>query len=194
MPSGRFRFVTFRLALCAALVLLLTPLANAQARAARASITTPEEWDADISMRLGEHRYLNGDVSGALQHFKLAAKKDPRRAEAHWRISHCLVVLDRMNEALASLEKARALEPNDARYLNTMAVVQMKLGQLRPAVETARHAVRYAPRVADVWDTLGWTYLQVGDRQQARYAFETALRLEPSHTSAQEGLGLANQR
>ena len=162
--------------------------------AGRGTITTPEEWDADIAMRMGEHAYLGGDVAGALKAFESAAGKDPRRADAHWRASHCLVVLERLPEALAALERARALAPYDPRILNTLAVVQMRSGRERAAVDTARRAVRYAPRVADVWDTLGWAYLQVEDRAQARGAFETALRLDPNHASAQQGLAQARGR
>lgn len=168
---------------------MVAPVASARHSVkAYQPVTTPEEWDADIAMRLGEHAYLGGDVRAALAAFQSAAVKDPRRAEAHWRISHCLAILDRIPEALVSLERARALAPRDPRILNTLAVMQMKSGNVRSATESARRAVRQAPRVADVWDTLGWAYLQSGDRERARIAFETALRLDRSHTSAHKGL------
>lgn len=172
------------LALCAAVLISSAAVARDTAPA----VITPEEWDADIAMRLGEHAYLGGDVQTALQSFSTAASKDPRRVEAHWRVSHCLALLERNGEALAALERARTISPYDARILNTLAVVQMKAGQAKKAIESARAAVRYAPRVADVWDTLGWAYMQVDDRAQARAAFATALRLDHNHTSAQQGL------
>ena len=153
---------------------------------------TPEQWDADIAMRLGEHAYLGGDVQAALAAFRSAAAKDPHRPEAYWRTAHCLALMERIPEALQSLEKARELAPHDPRILNTLAVLTLKSGNSKSATEFARHAVSQAPRVADVWDTLGWAYLQGGDRERARTAFETALRLDPNHPSAREGLAKAH--
>ena len=149
---------------------------------------TPEQWDADIAMRLGEHAYLGGDVLAALAAFQSAASKDPRRAEAHWRCAHCLAILNRIPDALRELDRAREIAPHDPRILNTLAVIQLKTGNTRSATESARHAVSQAPRVADVWDTLGWAYLQSGDAYRAHLAFETALRLDPNHPSAKDGL------
>lgn len=145
-------------------------------------------------MRVGEHEYLGGDVSAALASFRSAAQKDPKRAEAHWRVSHCYAVMDRLPEALASLERARALAPDDPRILNTLAVVQMKAGDLKAAADSARRAVRQAPRVADVWDTVGWVYYYQREYERSRSAFETALKLDRNHGSARQGLAKARER
>ena len=161
---------------------------GAAAIPAQEHLFSPEEWDADISMRLGEHAYLGGDVNGALAAFQSAATKDPRRADASWRMSHCLAIQERIPEALHALDRALALAPTDPRILNTLAVVQMKSGNVRSAMETAKRAVLQAPRVADVWDTLGSAYLQSGDRERARLAYETALRLDRNHAAAAQGL------
>jgi Flp pilus assembly protein TadD len=177
-----------RLAL--ALALLAAPLAHAASPAPSASPhqTSAGEWEADHSMRLGEHAYLEGDIHRALAHFRAAAEKDPRRAECRWRSAHCLVVYGRFREAVAELERARAIAPEDPRILNTLAVVQMRRGLNLEAARAAEQAVRFAPGVADVWDTLGWASLGAGNRERARVAFETAVRLDPHNRSAKRGL------
>lgn len=149
---------------------------------------TAGEWDADLAMRIGDHAYLEGDLYEALESFRAAAVKDPRRADAHWRLAHCMVALRRLREATRELERALALSPEDPRVLNTLAVVQMRKGELPQAIRTAERAISGAPGVADVWDTLGWAALTAGDRARARTAFETALRLDPRNKSSRRGL------
>lgn len=149
---------------------------------------TSGQWEADIAMRLGEHAYLGGDMPAALAAFQAALAKDPSRVEALWRMSHCLVVMERIPEAIVLLERARKLAPDDARILNTFAVVRLRAGQAADATALARKAVSHAPGVADVWDTLGQAYLKAHDKIRARTAFESALRLDPKHEQAQRGL------
>lgn len=170
-----------------ALALLTAALAHA-ASPAPPRQTSAGEWEADHSMRLGEHAYLEGDIHRALAHFRAAAEKDPRRAECRWRSAHCLVVYGRYREAVAELERARTLAPEDPRILNTLAVVQMRRGLNVEASRAAEQAVRLAPGVADVWDTLGWATLGAGNRARARVAFEAAVRLDPHNRSARRGL------
>jgi Flp pilus assembly protein TadD len=172
----------------AAFVVWLTAPLSPSGAATTAAEVTPGQWEADLTMRRGDHAYLDGRVRTALGAFRVAAALDPRRVDAHWRIGHCLVKLRRVPEALAALQRARDLAPDDPRVLNTCAVVHMLAGNLLEAVRLARRATQFAPRVADVWDTLGWAAAHAGDRDQARTAFETALRLDPSHRAARRGL------
>lgn len=150
--------------------------------------TTAGEWEADFAMRVGDHAYLEGDLYEALESFRSAAAKDPLRADARWRMAHCMVALRRLREATVELERALALAPEDPRILNTLAVVQMRKGDLQDAIRTAERAVARAPGVSDVWDTLGWAALTAGQRSRARAAFETALRLDPRNKSSRRGL------
>lgn len=172
---------------------LVIALAALPSQAAPPRPVTPGEWEADLAMRIGDHAYLEGDLYEALESFRSATVKDPRRADAHWRLAHCMVALRRLREAGVELERALALAPEDPRFLNTLAVVQMRKGDVDLATRTAERAVARAPAVADVWDTLGWASLTAGNRTRARTAFQTAVRLDPRNRSSRRGLRQASR-
>lgn len=61
------------------------------------------------------------------------------------------------------------------------------------ALNDCQRAVQLDPASADARDSLGWTYLRLGDAARARKAFDQALRIRPQAT-ALYGRGLAWRR
>ena len=62
------------------------------------------------------------------------------------------------------------------------------LGQFREALAATDQAIRLNPSVANAPNHRGIALAQLGRRDEARTAFETALRLEPGHSDARRNL------
>jgi len=72
----------------------------------------------------------------------------------------------RLSEAAAAYQDVLARDPNNVNSLNDLALVQARLGQEDPAIETARRAHAIAPGNAAVADTLGWLLVGRGAAQE----------------------------
>ncbi len=69
--------------------------------------------------------------------FKKAIEVNPNHVLSHAYYSHLLLILKRIDEALAELEKALELDPNNALVLSLYAVVLWHHGELDQALEMA---------------------------------------------------------
>jgi tetratricopeptide (TPR) repeat protein len=85
----------------------------------------------------------------------------------------------RLAEALASLERARALAPNDVPTLNALGLCLARLDRAPEAMEAFEAAAAAAPDFAPAHFNLGWTAELTGDMGKARAGFERARALTP---------------
>lgn len=93
------------------------------------------------------------------------------------------------NGSLESTERAVALNPSDpeAHYAN--AVARQTQGKPLEAIESLKQAAALRPQDYFLWLELGRARSAVDDRQGARVALETAMKLAPSHAQAGWQLG-----
>ncbi|MHB9878462.1 tetratricopeptide repeat protein [Pacificimonas sp. ICDLI1SI03] len=92
-------------------------------------------------------------------------------------------LLDRgmkMDEAVAMIEEAHRLEPNDGHITDSLGWAQYRVGDYEKAVATLEEAIRSVPGDATINDHLGDAYWQVGRRIEARFRWQAALEGEPS--------------
>jgi tetratricopeptide (TPR) repeat protein len=84
-----------------------------------------------------------------------------------------------LDEAVAMLEKARALRPLDGFIADSVGWAYYRLGRYQDAARALEEAVQLAPAAADVNDHLGDAYWRVGRRIDARFQWQHALQLNP---------------
>jgi Flp pilus assembly protein TadD/4-amino-4-deoxy-L-arabinose transferase-like glycosyltransferase len=82
---------------------------------------------------------------------RLAVTAEPERAEAHETLGVALLLQDRVDNAIVSLETARRLEPASASVRLNLAVTYARAGRLEDARTEAREAARLDP---GEWRTL----------------------------------------
>ena len=82
-------------------------------------------------------------------------------------------------EALALLEKARALSPFDGYIVDSVGWAYYRLGRYRDAAEALEQAVRLVPGESTINDHLGDAYWKTGRKLEARFQWDHALAFGP---------------
>ena len=83
------------------------------------------------------------------------------------------------DRALAMLEKAVGLRPDDGYIVDSLGWVYYRLGRYEEAVVELERAVELRPQDSVINDHLGDAYWKVGRHQEARFQWRRALLFEP---------------
>lgn len=133
-----------------------------------------------VSLSMGER-----DYSGALQRLETLRETVPAsNAAARVQIERLAALAMLQNGDYAGARDAylRLLEsdPDNLEVLNNLAfILASHLNDPQAALPMAKRAVEQAPDNAEILDTLGWTYYQAGDTQNARATLERSIRARP---------------
>lgn len=84
-----------------------------------------------------------------------------------------------MQAAYAALEQVVALDPDNPRALNTLALRAMRAGNARQAAEWLERAAAAAPEVASIRLNLADAVRALGDRERELQHLDSALALDP---------------
>ena len=82
--------------------------------------------------------------------------------------------------ALADLDEALKLRPDDTGTLNLRALTHVGLGDPYKAIADFDRALRLSPGDAALHYNRGWVYFQLGDPVESRAEFDAAIRLDPA--------------
>jgi Flp pilus assembly protein TadD len=82
-------------------------------------------------------------------------------------------------EALAMLEKARALSPFDGYIVDSVGWAYYRLGRYQDAAKTLENAVLLVPGDSTINEHLGDAYWQIGRKLDARFQWSHALAFGP---------------
>lgn len=91
-------------------------------------------------------------------------------------------------QAREAADRALAIDAEHIDALNLRAEALRKLGQTGSAEDQLLAALAVAPDDADTHSSLGWVYLEKGDRAKAMQHFREALRLDAELDSARAGV------
>src|SRR5271156_7095908 len=86
---------------------------------------------------------------------------------------------DKMKQAFADLDRAIALDPNNARAFRERSNAYRSIGKLDRALADASEAVRLDPRDAKAFDNRGDVFVEKGQYERAIHDYDEALRLDP---------------
>ncbi|MGC8916351.1 MAG: tetratricopeptide repeat protein [Thermoanaerobaculum sp.] len=147
----------------------------------------------EVFLRWGQHRYEQGDYSGAAVHFATACQLPGAGSEA-WRwLGDALFKVGRLEQALEAYEKAWAAG-GDPVIANNLGAALAQLRRWAEAERWLRQAAEADPGYAEPRVNLAKVYLATGRWAQAREALEEALRIAPEHPEARKLSGVAAGR
>jgi TolB-like protein/Flp pilus assembly protein TadD len=150
-------------------------LAQAAARQAVERADAP----AEAHTSAGMVRWIyDWDWDGAEAEFRRAIDLNPGYATAHqWR-AYALASRGRFDEAIASAERAQALDPLSLSLMTDLGEIHMWAGDYDRAIGYIREALELEPNFALAHNMLGMTYLKQGRPQDAVPELERAAQLE----------------
>lgn len=93
------------------------------------------------------------------------------------------------SKARTCLERALAINPNDAGALNNLGLIQQDLGDVPAASASFSRAVELNPDLADAWNHYGGALQCLGKPYEALDAFRRAIALKPDSAEAHYNLG-----
>ena len=96
----------------------------------------------------------------------------------------------RLEAALADLQSALALAPDDASILNALGIAYTGLERNIEAVEALRRATTIAPNFPQAWNNRGLAEQACGDLAAAKASFEHAAALAPAFAEPRGRLAL----
>ena len=129
-------------------------------------------------------------AEAALRQF-VAAK--PANAEGHHVLGIVLGQLGRSDEALASFDRALALQPAHASALVNRAQTRISRGDMAAAATDLERAIAAKPDFAPAWSALGSVRRAAGDTAGAEQAYRKAIALKPDFAEGFYNLGLLMQ-
>lgn len=140
-------------------------------------------------------RLKGGDLAGArsVADALLATPSLPasERAFALMLRSRAHELLHNLPAAIADVEGALALNPNDARTYNELGILCIDDRQRDRAIEAFLRATELDPRHARAWNNLGSAFRDAGRIEDARSAFAHATEADPRYPLAYANLGVA---
>ncbi len=167
-------------------------LATAERHFRRATELTPHDSGTWLNLGLALERQDRWD--DAEHAYRQALAHDERHPQAHNYLGDLLRQQGRLEEALAHLQRAQVLAPQDPGILNNLALVHQALDQPQTAEHLLREALALRP---DHWRTLSnlGALLKEMERDEEAYAVLCrAVALAPHAPSAVNNLGVVLRR
>jgi tetratricopeptide (TPR) repeat protein/TolB-like protein len=125
----------------------------------------------------------------AIECERRALALDPMLADAHTWLGGSLLALGRTDEALAALQQAIAIHPEEARAWSTLArVYWIGRGDVAQGIEALTRAVTINPQFGYGHLQLAFLYTESGDYEAAEAAALKAVNLQERYISGEEGL------
>ena len=130
----------------------------------------------------------------ALAKFEDAHKADPTAAIPVLNAGIALLYLQKLPEAETALKQASGMDAENPRVWYALGLTHLDAGNPKLAIDDMQRVVKIDPTDADAHYFLGSFYLSLTDYAHAKEEYETAIKLNRLHASAQFGLARALQR
>jgi tetratricopeptide (TPR) repeat protein len=142
----------------------------------------------------GLSHYLAGDRDHGLALLEEQLRRSPFDQIGRVSQSVRLADADRPWEALALLDEADVLTPNDAAVAAARGYVKIRQERFDEAVELLLRSVELGTSDASHFNNLGYTLIVTGQAERAVEALSQALALDPQHPLAQGNLAWARRQ
>ncbi len=134
-----------------------------------------DETLAEAYTSLGHAHFHEFNWSAAGREFRRAIELNPNYANAHFYYANYLLVVGRMDEAIAAARCAQALDPVSLPAGTNLAAILYHAGHYKEAVDQSLRVLEIDSSFARAHEDLGRAYEQQGMYQQAITAFEKAV-------------------
>ncbi len=139
----------------------------------------------------GWKRFKTGDLVGAEQIYRLAARQDPSMAQAWYMLGAVNQLQGRTDEAVANYQEAVRLVPNFPEACNNLGVAFHSQRKSDESVASLRRALALKPDYAEAYNNLGNALHERGELDEAVACYRQAVRLRPDYIEAYNNLGNA---
>lgn len=112
-------------------------------------------------------------------------------------LGNALILDGKQEEALLHFETALRIKPTDPVGILNVGIYEQKHGKLKESADLFQAVLQYTKSAElrlQAYADLGSSYRMLGDYEQARENYESALHLDPDATLAIVGLGLVQQK
>ncbi|HIJ89309.1 MAG: tetratricopeptide repeat protein [Desulfobulbaceae bacterium] len=129
------------------------------------------------------------DFGAAIVHGEAAVAKKPFLVGIWQMLARLYLRVGRGDDAIAALERAARLEPDNAMILVELGECYHLAGRQIEALDILEHATAKFPGHANAWATLGIAQQQVARISDARTSYERALAIDPNQGEVYNNLG-----
>lgn len=137
----------------------------------------------------GDKCYHEGDISGAIEEFKLALLLDPANVNVYNSLGVCYGIQGSFEKALEAFTAAIQLDPGEVMSVYNAGLVHMLAGNQDQALKRFLEALRISEEVFEILFQTGRLYLEMGDFEKARSYLEKASGHQPAGGSVYRYLG-----
>ena len=145
----------------------------------------------DSLHRLGVLEAQRKNLAAAAELIASAIRANPGSAAAHCNLGNVLRGLKRHEDALASYERALALEPEHAEILSNRGATLHELSRYAEALDSYERALVLKPRYPEALYNRGNVLRDMKRHEDALASYDGALALEPRYAKAWFGRGNA---
>jgi Flp pilus assembly protein TadD len=150
--------------------------------------TTLNDQSIKTWINLARVRLERKEFDSALEAADRAVTIDAQSSDALHQRGRALDGLNRGDEAVATLQQARSIAPDNGYIANTLGYLLLRRGQTEEAVPLLEAARDRLPQVAFVRNNLGVAYERQGDVHKAAEEFRAALQAGDSEGKASASL------
>jgi TolB-like protein/archaellum biogenesis ATPase FlaH/Flp pilus assembly protein TadD len=136
--------------------------------------------------------YYDYDYARSELEFRKAIELNPSYAFAHYGYAVCLIMLERMEEALMELDVSQELDPLSSLSLATKAVVLMHVEREEEAFNLMKKGLELYSSSSLLNAMIGMYYASKAATDEAVLHFKASLELDPNNSIALAGLGYTN--
>jgi tetratricopeptide (TPR) repeat protein len=138
----------------------------------------------DVQVRIGQLQQKSGDLPGALQSFERARQLGPTRKGIDVLVAATEEQLGQKTQAQADYRKALAKSPDDPVLLNNLAFLLADTGgDTKEALQMVSSAIRKAPDLPQLRDTLAWIHLKDHNTAAALPILQSLTEKYPNDTT-----------
>ncbi|MGB2631210.1 MAG: tetratricopeptide repeat protein [Candidatus Omnitrophota bacterium] len=144
--------------------------------------------NARLYLNLGNTYYEKGEIDKAIEQYRNATKINKDYAVAYGNIGSAYLHKKNINEAEEYLTKAIGLKYNYPIAHYNLGIIYFQKKQYDDAIKELTVATEQLPQLFQAWNMLGRTYMNVGQRDKAREAFQRSLQIMPNQPIIQKAV------
>ena len=146
----------------------------------------------EINVRLAWLSYLSGNFQESMAYYNRAIKIMPYAIEPRFGIAFPASAMGNWDLVLKQYDKILEINPNNSLALFRRGMIYYGRKDYQKAKDSFQKVINLFPFDYDGLNMMGWTYLFLGNKNEAKIMFQKALYANPSGESAIEGLNSLN--